>query len=237
MDLAYRLAQYGRREAAVASAVLWLLTAAAVWAAVALSLWFIAAAAVAVALWVWVMAFFRDPTRRAPEGEGVFVSPADGTVTDITNVGPASVLGADGVRIGIFMNVFNVHVNRAPCDGVVRSIEHRRGTFLDARDPDASERNESATIRITHTVGGRDCPVVVRQIAGLIARRIVTDLTEGQYVRRGGRIGMIKFGSRLELLVGGELVGEIRVRLGDSVRAGETVLIAAEKASQDDGKS
>jgi len=233
----YRLAQYGRREAAVASAVLWLLTAAAVWAAMALSLWFIAAAAVAMALWVWVMAFFRDPTRRVPAGEGLFVSPADGTVTDITNVGPESVLGRSGVRIGIFMNVFNVHVNRAPCDGVVRSVAHHSGEFLDARDPNASDRNEAATIQLTHTAGGRDYPVVVRQIAGLIARRIVTDLATGQCVRRGERIGMIKFGSRLELLVGDELAGEIRVRLGDSVRAGQTVLVAVEKVSQDGGKS
>jgi phosphatidylserine decarboxylase len=184
-----------------------------------------------VPLWLWVVWFFRDPDRPAPAEEGVFLSPADGVVTDVTAVGPDGELGTDGVKVGVFMSLFNVHVNRAPCDGRVVSIEHRRGIFLDARDSEAGLRNESAAIRLAHDAGGRSHPIVVRQVAGLIARRIITDLAEGQTVRRGERIGMIKFGSRLELLVPRELVGEVRVAVGDKAVAGRTVLVAAPEES------
>ncbi len=180
-----------------------------------------------VLLWLWVVWFFRDPQRVVPDGPGLFVSPADGTVTDVTPVGADSPLGAEGVRIGVFMSIFDVHVNRAPCDGHVESVEHRDGVFLDARKPEAAFRNESTTIRLTHALHGTDYPVVVRQVAGLIARRIVTDLREGQAVRRGERMGMIKFGSRLELLVPRALAGAVRVAVGDRAVAGRTVLVAA----------
>ncbi|MDY6914655.1 MAG: phosphatidylserine decarboxylase, partial [Planctomycetota bacterium] len=144
---------------------------------------------------------------------------------DITPVGPESQLRQDGVRIGIFMNICDVHVNRSPCDAMVERIEHCRGVFLDARNPAASERNESATIHMMHVHNGLEHPVVVRQVAGLIARRIVTDLSEGQDISRGQRIGMIKFGSRLEVLVPRGLVGRVCVRHRQRVRAGLTVLL------------
>lgn len=225
-----RLTKYGRRELVVATLAAVSLCAAAGWLAVSLSAWIWLVAALSVAAWAGVIWFFRDPDRHAPEQDGLLISPADGRVADVTQIGPESPLGRDGLQIGIFMNVFDVHVNRAPCDGRVESVTHRSGAFLDARDPNASQANESATIYMTHRRNGKDHPVVVRQIAGLIARRIVTDLSAGQQVVRGQRIGMIKFGSRVEVLVPPELAEEVRVQVGQRVRAGCTVLAAAEKA-------
>jgi len=222
-----RLTPYGRREWLGSTAVAVAGVAALAVMAWLMSPWCLLPVVPIVAVWLWVLWFFRDPDRTPPDEDGTFLSPADGVVADITNVGPDSELAADGVKIGIFMSIFNVHVNRAACDGRVASVEHRPGAFLDARQPDASSRNESATIRLVHRRGKREYPVVVRQIAGLVARRIITDLAEGQSVRAGERIGMIKFGSRLELLVPRELAGEVRVALGDRAVAGQTVLLAA----------
>ena len=222
------LTRYGRRELISATVCFLVACFAIVIGSVKLGWWLCPLpAAPLVALYVWVLAFFRDPERATPEDPGLIVAPADGRVTDVTNIGADSKLGRDGVRIGIFMNVFNVHVNRSPVTGVVESVEHHPGAFLDARNRRAAERNESTTIRLSHDHGGQRFPVVVRQIAGLVARRIVTDLREGQTVRRGQRIGMIKLGSRLELLLPAELVGQIRVQVGASTRAGETVLAEA----------
>ena len=221
---------YGRRELAIAA-----LAATAAIVAVVLAAWrwhaaILAALAVPLALWGFVLWFFRDPERTPPAGEGLFVSPADGRVTDITPLGTEGPLGAEGVKIGIFMSVLDVHVNRCPEAGRVVAVDRRKGVFLDARDPEATERNESATITLVTTHGGREHRWMVRQVAGLIARRIVTDVSEGRALARGERIGMIKFGSRVELLVGRELAGEVLVRVGQAVRAGETPL-AARKAA------
>jgi len=215
------------REVALAAAAVTAALAVIGALAAAVSVWFLAAAGPPLALWAWVLAFFRDPHRSPPAGEGLLVSPADGRVADVTPLGPESPLGRDGLRVGVFMSVFNVHVNRSPCDGRVIRVEHRPGAFLDARDPHAAERNESAAVHLLARIAGAEHAVVVRQVAGLLARRIVTDVREGQELRRGERIGMIKFGSRLELLVPRELVGRVKVRVGQKVRAGETVLVAA----------
>lgn len=221
-----RLTSYGRREWVGATVILWLLALALSAGGYWLWPWMAALAAVPGLVWLWVLWFFRDPDRTPPDDESLMVSPADGVVADITMLGPEAELGQDAVKIGVFMNVFNVHVNRSPCDGEVVDVTHRPGAFLDVRDPAAAERNEAATIRMTHTRGGREYPVLVRQIAGLVARRIVTDLTVGQGLCRGERIGMIKFGSRLELILPKELVAEVRVELGQKVCAGETPLVA-----------
>lgn len=225
----FTLARYGRREW-IASAVIavGLLDIIGVLAWV-YTPWLAAAAGPVLALWGWTIWFFRDPERDVPGEPGVFVSSADGVVADITPVAPDEALGVEGTRIGVFMSIFNVHVNRAPCDGQVVSVEHHSGVFLDVRKPEAAFKNESATIRMTVTHGGREHPVLVRQVAGLVARRIVTDLSPGEQVRRGQRMGMIKFGSRLELWVPRELVGEVRVSVGDPAVAGVTVLVAAPK--------
>ena len=227
--VAFRLTQYGAREIALAGLVVTVLCVGLIWGAVAVCPYVATLMVFPVGAWAWVLWFFRDPDRKTPQGPGLFVSPADGRVSDITPSGPEGPLGREGLRIGVFMSVFDVHVNRAPCDGRVETIERRPGAFLDVRKADAFERNESTTIRMTCTHAGKGWHVVVRQVAGLIARRIVTDLAEGQDLTRGQRIGMVKFGSRLELWLPLELVGQVRVRVGAQARAGETVLVEAPK--------
>lgn len=233
--MAITLTAYGRREwgaatvgAAVACGLIVLLArqAGAGWYALM---------ALPVAVWLFVMWFFRDPDRTPPDdaSDDCLISPADGNIADITNVGPDSPLGCDGVKIGIFMNIFSVHVNRSPAAARVVSWEHMKGVFLDARDPTASTRNESSTIRLECTRGGKKYPLVIRQVAGLIARRIMTDLSDGQQLSRCERIGMIKFGSRVELFVPDELVGQVEVSLGQRVFAGATVLVSPAAATDD----
>jgi len=222
----FKLTKYGLREITLATACSLAVCVGICLASPWLQWWAIAAAlAPIVAVYLWVLWFFRDPDRIAPQADGLFVAPADGRIADITNIGPESELKCSGVRIGIFMNIFNVHLSRSPANGAVESIEHRPGAFLDVRDPHASERNESTTVRLKYEHAGREYPIVFRQIAGLIARRIVTDLNEGQSVNRGQRIGMIKFGSRLELLVPDELVSKVCIEVGQVARGGQTVLI------------
>jgi len=221
--LIVHLAKYGRRELAIASIACGAVIVVVSILSASWSGWLLVGALVAC-VWGWVIWFFRDPDRRPPEGEHLLVSPADGRVTDVTRLGADSILGCDGVQIGVFMNVFDVHVNRSPCSGTVEAVEHKPGSFLDARDPAASQRNEAATITIRHRRGERDFPVIVRQIAGLVARRIVTDLAVGQEISRAQRIGMIKFGSRLEVLMPDELAVEVTVTVGQKVRAGRTIL-------------
>jgi len=222
----FKLTRYGLRELVIATALV-LVWCVGMWAFAYLLPWWAIVAGLAPVLivYLWVVYFFRDPQRTVPQGDGLFVSPADGRIADITNIGPDSELGRQGVRIGIFMNIFNVHLSRCPVDGTVESIVYRPGTFLDVRDPHASERNESTTIRLQYEHRDVKYPVVFRQIAGLVARRIVTDITQGQSVTRGQRVGMIKFGSRLELLVPAELVSKVRVEVGQVSRGAETVLI------------
>lgn len=218
------ITKHGLKEIVALTIVLLGVCAAGFWLAATICWGFGFVSVLSLIIWGWVLWFFRDPTRTIPTGEGLFISPADGIVADITPLGPESRLAADGVQIGIFMNVFNVHVNRLPCDGQIEDITYQKGAFLDVRNPCASERNESATIRIVHTHKGQNYTVIVRQIAGLVARRIVTSLEKGQTVTRGGRMGMIKFGSRLELLLPRELAGEICVSVSQRVLGGETIL-------------
>jgi phosphatidylserine decarboxylase len=219
-----KLTRYGIREIIIATVLCWGLVAMAVYWAGRAGWPVLFGSAVAILVWLWVLWFFRDPERTIPTGAGLFVSPADGLVADITPLGPDGPLGRPGLQIGIFMNVFNVHVNRMPCEATIQRITHRPGTFMDVRDPVAAERNESATIELTYSHGGMDYPIIVRQIAGLVARRIVTDCRAGLGFSRGERFGMIKFGSRLELLLPSELAGEICVETGQRVRAGATIL-------------
>jgi len=231
----FRLTRYARRELVLATLVTGVLITLSVILAVSVSRLLWVAVGLAVLTWVWVLWFFRDPDREAPEGDGLVVSPADGKVTDVTLIGPESALGREGVQVGIFMNIFDVHVNRSPCSGLVEKVEHRPGAFLDARNPAASQRNTSATVIITHHRNGASYPVVVRQIAGLIARRIVTDLSQGRRLTPGERIGMIKFGSRVEVLVPRELVTEVHAKVGQRVKAGRSILLSAVTKREDDG--
>jgi phosphatidylserine decarboxylase len=207
------------------------LTAAALWFS-DLRWWGWLLATPPLVVWLWVLWFFRDPERQAPDAQGLFISPADGTVTDIDAIGPDSPLGVEGIRIGVFMSVFSVHVNRIPFDGEVVEVRHTGGAFYDARDLRASELNEAVTVVLKCRHDGREFPVAFRQIAGLVARRIICHLKPGQQVRRGQRFGMIKFGSRGELLLPKELSARPMVRLGQKVCAGRSVL--AELPSTED---
>ncbi|MGC9453470.1 MAG: phosphatidylserine decarboxylase [Phycisphaerae bacterium] len=217
-----KLTRYGRRELLLLSTAAGLVCAVVVVLAWATWWWVVAFGSVPLVLWLWVVSFFRDPDRSPPPGDSL-LSPADGRVTDITPLDADSPLGCEGTRIGIFMSIFNVHVNRSPCDGTVQRVDYRKGAFLDARDPAAADRNESASIFLR---AGDDGPLlVVRQVAGLIARRIVTDVRVGERVSRGGRIGMIKFSSRLELMVPKPMIKQVLVEIGQKVRAGETPLV------------
>ncbi|MBU0718977.1 MAG: phosphatidylserine decarboxylase, partial [Planctomycetes bacterium] len=167
--------------------------------------------------------FFRDPVRVRAYEPGDFCSPADGRVTEITELDHHEAIDGPAVRIGIFLSIFNVHINRAPCSGRVRALAYRAGEFLDARHPESGRRNESNTVLIDpdEPLPG---PVEVRQVAGTVARRIICHLATDQHVPIGARFGMIKFGSRTELIIPRLESTEVKVEVGDRVRAGLTIL-------------
>jgi phosphatidylserine decarboxylase len=181
-------------------------------------------ALVIVPVLVWLFAFFRDPERPIPSQQYIYVSPADGTVSDIETLDHDDLLGGPAVRVGIFLSVFNVHINRSPCDGRVVDVIYKKGKFINAmRHNEASTQNESNTIVLAEINGERRI-AVVKQIVGLIARRIVFAASTGDVLRRGERIGMIKFGSRTELYIPTFLKPQIRVQVGQKVRGGADVI-------------
>ena len=171
-----------------------------------------------VAVTVFVAYFFRDPERRTPEGEGLFVSPADGKVILIKDVFENDYLKSDTKEISIFMSPLNVHVNRAPCSGVVRSVKYSPGKYMAAYKDDAPIENEN----IVMVLACQENSILVRQVAGFVARRTVCRVKPGDTLRRGERYGMIKFGSRLDVYMPTNT--EIKVAQGEKVRAGETVI-------------
>ncbi|MCG3178777.1 MAG: Phosphatidylserine decarboxylase proenzyme [Phycisphaerae bacterium] len=173
-------------------------------------------------LWLWLVAFFRNPPRTIPRGPGLLVAPADGKITDITELEGSEFLNCPAVRIGIFLNVFNVHINRSPAAGTVDYVNYKPGLKVNAMRADAGEVNESCAVGLRDTEVG--CPLLVRQIAGLIARRIVCDTKVGQPLERGQIFGMIKFGSRTELIVPRSAGLLVDVMVGQKVRAGRDVL-------------
>ncbi len=181
------------------------------------------AAVVAVVLFAFC-AFFRNPSRTIPADPQLIVSPADGVVRDITVLDDFEFFpaGTKTVRIGIFLSVFNVHVNRTPVAMQVSRVHYRKGEYLDARNPEAGKRNEAMTI-IGCRSNQQDFPVAVRQISGAIARRIVCPVSEGQLFAKGDVYGMIKFGSRTELYLPADKV-KVNVKVGDAVRGGETIM-------------
>ncbi len=162
-------------------------------------------------------AFFRDPCRR-PDGEG-FLAPADGKITDISTVREGRYLQEDALKIGIFLSIFNAHVNRAPAAGTVGYLEYVRGKFLNAMSAESSEYNESNWVGFEE--GGRR--VLVRQIAGLIARRIRCDVALGATLARGQKFGIICYGSRVELFIPARYA-RVSAQVGQTVKAGQTVL-------------
>jgi len=195
---------------------------AGVWCAA--SAWFFWPLAVpAVVLWLWVLWFFRNPARRRSFATGELCGPADGTVTEVSDLADHPAIPGPVVRIGMFLSLFDVHANRAPCAGTVRRVTYRPGEFLDARHPESGKRNESNTLLIDPNPP-MPGPIEVRQVAGLVARRIVCHAREGTHVAIGERFGMIKFGSRTELIIPRLEDTEILVRVGDKVHAGLTIV-------------
>jgi phosphatidylserine decarboxylase len=174
---------------------------------------------------LWCIAFFRDPERNTPDGADLIICPADGKLLPIIDAVPPAELDmgtAPRKRLSIFMNVFNVHVNRNPVSGTVVAKSYRPGKFFNASFDKASIHNERMSIRLRpeNDDGARDLAVV--QIAGLVARRIVCDLAQGQGVKRGARFGIIRFGSRVDVYLPQDT--EILVTAGITTVAGETVL-------------
>lgn len=193
---------YGLSLLAVAVALAW---ATGNWA------WGIPAVLLA-AFFLW---FFRDPQRAIPTGPGLIVSPADGLVTETVTIdtpaGPRQ-------RISIFLNVFNVHVNRSPIAGVLTSVRYHKGKYLNAMNPESADRNEQNVA----TVQGEGVEIVFKQIAGLIARRIVFNFKEGDRLERGQRVGLIKFGSRTDVILPADAI--LHVKVGQKVMGGASVL-------------
>ncbi len=179
---------------------------------------------IALPFLIWLFAFFRDPERPFPLDPNAVVSPADGKVSDITEIEHDELIGGPAVRVGIFLSVFNVHVNRCPYDGRVTAIEYKAGKFINAmKHGAASDQNESNTVVLAEANGTRPI-MVVKQIVGMIARRIVCTVTNGESLKRGERIGMIKFGSRTELTIAKWLEPTIEVKIGQSVRGAADVI-------------
>ena len=179
----------------------------------------------ALALTAWCVAFFRDPERVTPDGPGLVICPADGRLLPIVEATPPPELDmgeTPRVRLSIFMNVFNVHVNRNVCDGSVIALSYRPGRFINASFDKASEYNERMSIRVRPDNADALGDIAVVQIAGLVARRIVCDLTLGQGVRRGERFGIIRFGSRLDVYL--PPGARVAVTPGQTMIAGETIL-------------
>ena len=169
--------------------------------------------------------FFRDPERTVPGGKGLFVSPADGKVILVKDVYEKDYLQADTKEISIFMSPLNVHVNRAPCDGKVIYVKHTPGQFMAAYKDEASIKNEN----IVMALEGEQGRVLVRQVAGFVARRAVCRVKPGDMLKRGERYGMIKFGSRLDVYL--PVDAQILVKPGDKVLAGETVIAAVHRTN------
>ena len=195
---------YGLSLLAVAVVVAW---ATGNWA------WAIAPVLLA-AFFLW---FFRDPWRAVPSGAGLIVSPGDGLVTETVTITTPE---GSRQRISIFLSVFDVHVNRSPIGGVLSAVNYRKGQYLNAINPDSAENNEQNVV----TVRGEGFEVTFKQIAGLLARRIVFNFREGDRVERGQRVGLIKFGSRVNVLLPAEAA--LRVRVGQRVKGGSSVLAA-----------
>jgi phosphatidylserine decarboxylase len=216
-----RFTRHGFKEMLIGTAALAIVGVALGWA-------FWPLAIVVLPVLIWLFAFFRDPERPIPVDQHTMVSPADGKVSDITELPNHELLGGPCVRVGIFLSVFNVHINRSPCDGKVTKVIYKKGKFINAMSHNkASEENESNTIVLSEPSTGKPI-AVVKQIVGLIARRIIFAGNEGDLLSRGQRIGMIKFGSRTELYIPMWLKPKIMVQVGQTVRGAADIIVVLE---------
>src|ERR1017187_112407 len=176
-------------------------------------------AGISAVLLLFTISFFRDPARKGPADLKAIVSPADGTIVEIRTVHEPYFLNGEATMVAIFLSVFDVHVQRAPIDGEIKFVKYNKGKFLDARDMNASLENENRVVGLVAADGFR---VTVRQIAGLIARRIVGWADKGAKLTRGERFGMIRFGSRVELFLPPGVT--VTAQVGDYAKGGETIL-------------
>ncbi len=187
--------------------------ALAFWLALPGAVWLSVIPLLLATFFLW---FFRDPERAIPAGEGMIVSPADGKITAVETIQTED--GQTRPRLSIFLNVFDVHVNRSPIAGAITKVVYQPGKFVNAMDANSAAQNEQNIVTVADSI----CEVTFKQIAGLLARRIVFTKREGDLVQRGERIGLIKFGSRVDVLLPREC--DIQVRVGDRVKGGESVL-------------
>jgi phosphatidylserine decarboxylase len=171
------------------------------------------------AFFLW---FFRDPERNIPAGVGLIVSPGDGLVTETVTI---STPDGSRQRVSIFLSVFDVHVNRSPISGVLTAVRYQKGLYLNAMNPSSADRNEQNIV----TIRGEGFEVTFKQIAGLLARRIVFNFSQGERVQRGQRVGLIKFGSRVDVILPAEAL--LQVRMGDRVQGGASVIAAMPEAA------
>jgi phosphatidylserine decarboxylase len=209
-------ARWGLAEILLMSSPLVLLGAVGAW----FSPWLILPAAVLLA---FVFYFFRDPHRVTPTEPGLLISPADGTIAEISKLEHEPFIGGPAVRIGIFLSVFNVHINRAPSESKVIRLVYQPGLFMNALNPESAIKNENMWIGLEEEVAPHR-RLVVRQIAGLLARRIVCNLRSGEVLSRGQQFGMIKLGSRTELILPDEPGLQIVATVGQKVQGGSSVL-------------
>jgi len=230
------LTKYGWPQVVIFPAVV-----LAVMAAVALStpsvlqLWAIISIEVFLtAILIWILCFFRDPERICPKDSNLLLAPADGQITDIETLEdpPAFLREQEGqstavLRVGIFLSIFNTHINRAPCNVKVEKITYKKGKYKNALNPESARVNESNELWLIRTDSPQD-RLIVRQISGAIARRIVCDTIEGQQLTGGEKFGMLKFGSRTDLYVPLRENAKCMVKIGDKVKAGLTPLVKYE---------
>ncbi len=175
-------------------------------------------------VFIFILAFFRDPYRDPPSDTSLLLAPADGRVTDIEIVDEDKFISGPALRIGIFLSIFSTHINRAPCNARVEKITYRKGQYRNAANLQSGRVNESNNLDLVR-VDGPQQRLIVRQISGAIARRIVCNVSEGQVLTGGEKFGMIKFGSRTELYVPSGENAKCLVRIGDKVKAGLTPLV------------
>lgn len=178
--------------------------------------------------WVAVMSFFRDPSREIPEENNIFVSPADGKIEDIRIIDNSEFSEKfeykPYYRIGIFLSIFNVHINRMPSNLVVENVEYRKGKYHDARTENAIKENESNILICKALINKRSLPVIIKQISGAVAKKIVAPVKKNEFFYKGEKFGMIKFGSRTELMIPVEDNLKLKCRVGDKVKAGSSII-------------
>lgn len=230
-----KLTKYGIKEWLGTGLIAWMLMAAIIYMYIIYgNALFILAGIFLGVVWLCIAAFFRDPKRTVPRDSTSIVSPADGVVKDIELVKDGDLgcfEGSDMLRIGIFLSVLDVHLNRAPTNMHIEFVQYKKGRFHDARKEEASQENESMTIAGRASVNGRKFPIAVRQISGAIARRIVCAAKIGDSLKKGEKYGMIKFGSRTELYLPASKDVEIIVKVGDRVAAGTSIVARATDTS------